>query len=88
MKLFFFLFLNFHTILGQVPGAVVQPATAQPLLDEPTFCLLGNVATLPSRSLVCSNPNEVFACGYGEARCDGLGFCGTVESVLICVWLK
>lgn len=60
------------------PTAVLRP-NPNAVIDEPTFCLIGNVATLPPKPLACANPNEIFACGYGEARCDGLGFCGTVS---------
>lgn len=42
-------------------------------------CLTGVAAELPNdpKPITCLKPNEVYVCAYGEARCDGLLYCGT-----------
>lgn len=50
--------------------------------DDQAWCFIGTVALPPKDHLECRRPNEIFACAHGEARCDGLGYCGTG----ICAW--
>jgi hypothetical protein len=79
MKLLIFLFLQIYLAAGQA-----VPNVAADVVPDASFCLIGTVATLPPKPwpVACLNPNEVFACAYGEARCDGLGYCGTPP----CTW--
>lgn len=44
--------------------------------DEATYCLIGSIAYLPPKPIKCIKPNEVYACGYGEANCNNWGYCG------------
>lgn len=95
MKVLAFLFANIFLVLCQEQKAVpltdqVVPGQA-PLIrkpiDEATWCLIGTVATLPPKPLKCLNQYEIFACAYGEARCDGFGYCGTPPCTWRC-WCK
>lgn len=54
-------------------------SNGQDLIDtaEAQFCIIGTIALPPWRPHICFNPNEVYACAYGEARCDGHMFCAT-----------
>jgi hypothetical protein len=79
MKVLIFLLVEVFVATCQ---QAIPPVVVQPVLEEATWCMIRTVATLPPKPIVCTNPNEIFACGYGEARCDGFGFCGTVMNDL------
>lgn len=51
-------------------------------IDEESWCFIGTVAHPPPKPIACLNSKEIFVCAYGEARCDGLGYCGTPP----CTW--
>lgn len=72
MKLLILFLLQVVVVLCQdKPAPIPNP-------DEQTWCLIGNVAVPPPYPWpICFKPNEIYACGFGEARCDGLGYCGT-----------
>lgn len=71
MKIFFLLMLQVLIVVSQNEE-----------LADATWCFIGNVATLPPKPIACASPTEVYACGYGEARCDNFGYCGTPP----CTW--
>lgn len=92
MKILILFTIQFLLVLSQDAKAVVEKiAVVQEkavveekaeIIEEATWCFIGTVATYPPRPVNCLKANEVFACAYGEARCDGFGYCGTPP----CTW--
>lgn len=66
----------------QVLLVVAQDDATRAALPEAQWCFIGVVATYPPRPHGCTGPNEIYGCAFGEARCDGHGFCGTPP----CIW--
>lgn len=60
-----------------LPEERIPDPGPDPDSEATSFCMIGTVATLPPKPYACKDANEVYACAYGEARCDGLGYCGT-----------
>jgi hypothetical protein len=95
MKVFIFFIVNILLVSCQdsvvpvaAPAAAPQAVPVRQVpLDEATWCFIGTVATLPPKPVKCLKPNEIFACAYGEARCDGFGYCGTPPCTWRC-WCK
>lgn len=76
MKILIFLLLTIISISsGQDGTAVIQDGTVQDPVEQ-AFCMIGTIALPPPVGIRCQ-ANEVFACAFGELRCDGRGYCGT-----------
>jgi len=76
-------------VLTEKVEPVSRPAPVFPIEEAPqSFCLIGTIALPPVHPKpACFNPNEIYACAFAEARCDGLGFCGTPPCHWRC-WCK
>lgn len=86
MKLLVFLLTHVALIASQKAAEVLPAAETviQPIVEESqripesSWCIIGTIAVPPPPPpYACFTPNEIYACAFGEARCDGLGFCGT-----------
>jgi hypothetical protein len=89
MKVLIFFIVNILLVYCQLDADVIRRAAAlaASLAQGPTWCIIGTIATVPPNPVSCVNLNEIFACAYGEARCDGLGYCGTPPCTWRC-WCK
>jgi hypothetical protein len=77
MKVFIFFIVNILAVFCQettIPAPPVAPS-ADDWTVEAAWCYIGIVAVLPTKPVKCLNPNEVFSCAFGEARCNGFEIC-------------
>jgi hypothetical protein len=89
MKVFIFFILNISLVYCQfdLDQDAIRRAAELAAAQGPTWCIIGTIATVPPNPVSCLNQNEIFACAYGEARCDGFGYCGTPPCTWRC-WCK
>lgn len=77
MKILSFLLITIISITSAQDGTAIQDGNAIQDTFEQAFCMIGTIALPPPVGIRCQNLNEVFACAFGEVRCDGRGYCGT-----------
>lgn len=72
MKILILFIIQFLLVVSQDEKMAIESSP-----DEIAWCMIGTIANVPPKPIACKDVNEIYACAFGEARCDGLGYCGT-----------